>query len=248
MNTSQVTTGSEVPKTREEQVGPPLFSVVLCTYNREALLRRAIDSVLAQDLPNWALVVVDDGSEDNTFSLVRDYIVEGWPVRYLFHRNCGLALSRNAGMQCATGRFVTFLDSDDYYEPNHLRARRDELAHNPRTKLLHGGYRIVGDPFVADKNCPSRQIHIDNCIVDATFVARRRDLLAIGGFPVLPYAAGNALFHRLQRIGWLQRRVTARTYVYDRTAADSICTQRGREARASRVPVPAAASSAAAAR
>lgn len=205
---------------------PPFFSVILCTFNRDKLLSRALDSVLNQSETGWEILVVDDGSTDNTFGLVSDYIKRNCKIRYMYHQNRGLARSRNAGIGAATGSYVTFLDSDDYFEHNHLEVRKTVLEAQVDIDLLFGGYHIVGNPYVPDKDDPNKLIHIDECIVDATFVFKRTSLLTLGGFPIMSYAAGNALFQLAQKNGLCIRKIATPTYVYDRTQPDSITMNR----------------------
>ncbi|ABL65478.1 glycosyltransferase family 2 protein [Chlorobium phaeobacteroides] len=101
----------------------PEISVILPTFNRARLLDTAIQSVLGQTFTDWELLVVDDGSSDNTFDLVNPYITENPRIRYLRHCNRKLNNTRNAGIQAAFGRYITFLDSDDSYTPDHLESR-----------------------------------------------------------------------------------------------------------------------------
>jgi GT2 family glycosyltransferase len=104
----------------------PTVSVVIPTYNRAELLTRAIDSVLAQTYEDFELVVVDDGSTDDTEEVVTGYDDER--VRYLPHEtNRGANPARNTGIEAAEGEYVAFLDSDDEWRPRKLEAQLDRL-------------------------------------------------------------------------------------------------------------------------
>jgi glycosyltransferase involved in cell wall biosynthesis len=92
----------------------PFFSVVIPVYNREKLVQRAIESVLAQEQEDYELIVVDDGSTDGTREAVRSY---GEKVRLFEQENAGPGVARNRGIQEARGEYVTFLDSDDQWLP-----------------------------------------------------------------------------------------------------------------------------------
>lgn len=201
-----------------------LFSVILCTFNRAHLLPRALDSLIAQQEYDWEAVIIDDGSTDNTSEVVRSYVQKHTNILYRHQPNQGLPRSRNIAAGIATGEFITFLDSDDAFEPQHLAVRRAALEDHPDIDFFFGGTRIIGDPYVADKDNPERLIHVDECIVDATFVIRRKVFLELGGFPLLPYAAGNALYQIARRKGIQIMKIEAPTYIYDRTTPDSICT------------------------
>lgn len=101
-------------------------SVVVPTYNRATVLPRAIDSVLEQTVDDVEVVVVDDGSTDDTESVVDGYDDER--VRYIAHDdNRGANVARNTGIEAATGAYVAFLDSDDEWRPTKLVAQLDRL-------------------------------------------------------------------------------------------------------------------------
>jgi glycosyltransferase involved in cell wall biosynthesis len=97
----------------------PLVSVIIPTFNRARLIKRALDSVVAQNFKNYEVIVVDDGSTDN-LAFVATYPGLAH-VRLIRHpENRGAAASRNTGITAATGRFVAFLDSDDCWHPDKL--------------------------------------------------------------------------------------------------------------------------------
>ncbi|WP_178917291.1 glycosyltransferase family 2 protein [Natronomonas gomsonensis] len=103
----------------------PLVSVIIPVYNRAGVLRRAIDSALAQTVEDIEVLVVDDGSTDDTAAVVGDYDDR---VRYLPHdRNRGRSAARNTGIDAATGEYVAFLDSDDRWLPHKLERQLDRL-------------------------------------------------------------------------------------------------------------------------
>lgn len=202
----------------------PYFSVIICTFNRAHLLPRALDSVLAQRESSWEVVIVDDGSSDNTFEVVRPYLQRAPNIRYMAHRNRGLAISRNVGIAAAIGDYVTFLDSDDWYAPDHLASRRQLLVQNPGVELLHGGCQIIGNPFVPDKYNPENMLDLHDLVVGGTFVFPREYAVKVGGFSAWsPYAIDSDLFEELEKMGTKIVRTDHRTYMYDRTTPDSIC-------------------------
>src|SRR5262245_60879260 len=95
----------------------PTASVIVPTFNRADTIRRAIESVQAQTLDDWELIVVDDGSTDDTGALI-----EGMEPRMTLIRqeNRGFAEARNTGIRASTGKYLAFLDSDDEFLPHHL--------------------------------------------------------------------------------------------------------------------------------
>jgi glycosyltransferase involved in cell wall biosynthesis len=94
-----------------------MISVVIPCYNRSRLLTRAIDSALAQTHRASEVIVVDDGSTDNTRELCADY---GDQIKYVSQKNAGASVARNTGAMLARGSWIAFLDSDDFWTPFHL--------------------------------------------------------------------------------------------------------------------------------
>ncbi len=92
----------------------PLVSVVIPTYNREKYLQKALSSVLAQTYQCLEIIVIDDGSTDNTGKIVRSFKKD---IRYIYQENQGVSTARNVGIRNSQGDFIAFLDSDDYWFP-----------------------------------------------------------------------------------------------------------------------------------
>ena len=92
-----------------------LFSVIIPTYNRAHLISQAIESILAQTYPVWELIIVDDGSTDNTREVVNKY--QDKRIKYFFKKNEERSIARNYGISKASGDYISFLDDDDYYLP-----------------------------------------------------------------------------------------------------------------------------------
>src|SRR5215212_9690625 len=99
---------------KEQQGSPPLVSVVIPCYNQAHFLSEAIESVLAQTHPNFEIIVVDDGSTDNTSEVAARYP----GVRHIRQDNQGLAAARNTGLRESKGTCLVFLDADDRLLPN----------------------------------------------------------------------------------------------------------------------------------
>ena len=117
----------------------PLFSTVIPTYNRASLIRATIDSVLAQDLPDQEVIVVDDGSTDGTLETLASY---GNRIKVLEQKNSGPAVARNLGIAHASGEYIATLDSDDLWFPWTLAVYAEAIR-------AHGSPAFVaGAPFV----------------------------------------------------------------------------------------------------
>jgi glycosyltransferase involved in cell wall biosynthesis len=114
---------------------PPRVSVVLATYDRERLVARAIDSVLAQTFTDFELLLVDDGSRDGTAEMIRSRYGAEPRLRYLPKSNGGSASARNHGIEHARGELLAFLDSDDRWLPRFLASQVALLARHPEAGL-----------------------------------------------------------------------------------------------------------------
>jgi glycosyltransferase involved in cell wall biosynthesis len=112
-------------------------SVVIPTYNRSALVREAVDSVLAQTHPDVEVIVVDDGSTDDTPSVLAAY---GDRIRVICKENAGGTAARNTGLEAAGGEFVNVLDHDDLFRPDKIERQLRMFAARPRVSVVHCGF------------------------------------------------------------------------------------------------------------
>lgn len=117
----------------------PAVSLVIATYNRANFLRETIDSVLGQTFQDFELIVVDDGSTDDTANLVASY---GSRVRYLHQSNRGPSAARNLGVQHALASWIAIQDSDDLSAPNHLEVLSGYVSNHPDFAMVfaNGSY------------------------------------------------------------------------------------------------------------
>ena len=145
-------------------------SVIMPVYNAGEYLSRAISDVLSQTLTELELICVDDGSTDNSPKIIKDFAAKDKRVKVIREKNAGPAVARNSGLKSAKGRYVIFLDADDFYEKNLLMelydtAERDNLdvavtkfdiyneernAFSAPTEELHGNIFVPGG--VTSKN------------------------------------------------------------------------------------------------
>ncbi|WP_051204387.1 glycosyltransferase [Butyrivibrio sp. VCD2006] len=105
----------------------PLFSIVIPVYNREQYIDRAVESVICQTYDDWELILVDDGSTDSSAELCDIYSKRDNRIRVLHEDNRGPGAARNCGLNVASGEYVLFLDSDDWYELNCLKECADVI-------------------------------------------------------------------------------------------------------------------------
>jgi glycosyltransferase involved in cell wall biosynthesis len=164
----------------------PKVSVVIPTYNRRDFVREAMASVLAQTFRDFELLVIDDGSNDDTAAVVQEF--DG--VRYVFQANRGVSAARNRGMALSNGDLLAFLDSDDLWQPRKLAHQVAFFTARPQARICqteevwlrhgvrvnpHNKHRKVGGDIFA------RSLQL--CLVSPSAVMLRRELFEqVGGF------------------------------------------------------------------
>lgn len=112
-----------------KQVRSDLVSVMMPAYNAERFIRQAVESVLAQKYPHWELIVVDDGSTDQTSEILKQF--DDSRIRIIRQSNAGESAARNTALQHLRGEYLAFLDADDIYLPNHLEVTVGYLQMHP---------------------------------------------------------------------------------------------------------------------
>ncbi len=114
----------------------PLVSVIIPTFNRAYCVGKAIDSVRTQTYQNTEILVIDDGSTDNTRDLIERSYGDDPRVRYFVHANCGVTATRNRGIALCRGDFVALLDSDDTWSPWKLELQLACFRHHPEVGMV----------------------------------------------------------------------------------------------------------------
>ena len=117
-------------------------SIILPTYNRAAFLPQALESIRSQTFTDWELIVVDDGSTDETETIVRQWSIPQ-EIRYVKQPNQGPSAARNAGLDLASGEYIAFFDSDDLWLPHHLHDCVDALNANLDVDWVYAATRMV---------------------------------------------------------------------------------------------------------
>jgi glycosyltransferase involved in cell wall biosynthesis len=162
-------------------------SIIIPTYNRGWIIKEAIESVLAQDFIDFELIVVDDGSTDNTSEILHSYRED---ITVFQQNNKGVSAARNRGLSEASGRFIAFLDSDDLWLPQKLSRQVDFFNSNPdalicQTEEIWIRNNVRVNPKKRHKK-PSGMIFEPSlalCLVSPSAVMIRRSLFEkIGGF------------------------------------------------------------------
>jgi glycosyltransferase involved in cell wall biosynthesis len=194
----------------------PEISIIVCTYNRAHYLNKGIESVLNQTFTNWELLIVDDGSCDNTFEIVNPYLGQYNNIRYLKHQNKKQCYAKNAGIQASFGRYITLLDSDDSYKPNHLESRLEYMKAHPEIDLIQGGFFSEEEILVADYYQPSKLINLKECVLGPTFFGKRKVFFELEGFKHMTYGEDTDLWERAEKIFKTHTIKEPETYIYTR--------------------------------
>jgi glycosyltransferase involved in cell wall biosynthesis len=124
------------------------FSIIIPTYNRANVIENTIQSVLKQTFQNFELIIVDDGSTDNTEEVVKPFLSE--KIRYFKIQNSERGFARNFGAKQAKGEWLYFLDSDDILYPNHLITASEIISKYP-IKVFHLAYEVLLNNKVIEK-------------------------------------------------------------------------------------------------
>jgi glycosyltransferase involved in cell wall biosynthesis len=196
-------------------------SVILPVYNRAQYLNRSIGSLLNQSFKNWELIAIDDGSEDNSYEVLENYKNANSNIKIFRQKNIKLPLTRNRGIKESSGKFITFLDSDDEYEKDHLLKRIDFMNEHPVVDFIHGGVEIIGNEYVRDKDNPEKFIHLSQCTIGATFFGKRNVFIQLNGFSNLDYSEDSEFLERAKNKFNIEK-INFNTYRYHRDAPDSI--------------------------
>lgn len=122
---------------------PPIVSVIVPTYNRAHLICESLDSVFAQTFQDFEVIVVDDGSTDNTEEVLAPYKDR---IRYFKQGNAGASAARNRGMLAVAGEYIAFLDSDDLWMPTKLAKQVALLRERPDINLCYTDLYLAREP------------------------------------------------------------------------------------------------------
>lgn len=167
----------------------PKVTVILPTYNRAAMLSRAIESVIAQTFKDWDLLVINDGSTDETPKLLEDYKKRDSRIRVITHKNSGICKTRQAGVQASKGELLAFLDDDDTYTPDKLEKQVTYLDAHPGIDMVYSHVETVGEKNALPKLWPETPsitfqdlIKLNSVSVPGVLL-RKKALETIGDFP-----------------------------------------------------------------
>jgi glycosyltransferase involved in cell wall biosynthesis len=190
-----------------------LVSINLCCYNSERFLEQTLQSIFAQTLTDWELVVINDGSQDATNSIVRRHIADGRNIIYHSQVNVGLGASRNKAIELSTGKYIALIDHDDVWEPEKLARQVAQMEANDRIGLSYTDAHVVDAAGATLRRYMARELLAQGAVLPQLFlgdfiacstVMIRRDVIAqVGGFrPELKITEEYDLFLRIAAAGY----------------------------------------------
>ncbi len=203
----------------------PAVSIIIAVYNRKRTFFRALDSVLNQSFQNYEIIVIDDGSEDKFHNRLFKLLKFDYRIKYIRHSNRKTPLSLNTGLKIATGKYITFLDSDDEYEKDHIAQRIDFFKTNKKIDLIHSPAILVGnseDMFVPDARNKKKLIHLNDCVLGATLFGKSEVFRELEGFKNI-YSYDSDFVKRAEK-RYNVLKFDSKTYIYYRNSKDSILT------------------------
>ena len=158
----------------------PFFSVIIPTFNRSKTLNRSISSVMKQSFKDFELIIVDDGSTDNTREICHKY-----DLNYIKTENHGVSYARNTGAKSTRGKWLAFLDSDDEWLPNKLKKQKDFIRDNPEYSIVHGNERWINNGSLLNQKLKHKKSggnlfnkSLELCLISPSAVAIHRDLFS----------------------------------------------------------------------
>ena len=192
----------------------PRVSVIIPVYNSEKTIGEALDSVAAQMYTDYEVIVVNDGSSDQSESIIKKYMRPPLDVTYVEQANKGPAAARNAGLRLAKGEFVVFLDADDLWDKDKLATAVQAMDANPEAKLVFTDMRhmvndlLVHSSYLHERGYRHLSIGLiydnllkENFIFTPTVTLRRGVLKDVGYFDEnLPITEDYDLWLRIARL------------------------------------------------
>ncbi|BBF66724.1 glycosyltransferase family 2 protein [Acidithiobacillus sp. 'AMD consortium'] len=206
----------------------PVFMVLMPVFNRMNLLERAIGSLYRQTFQDFCLVVIDDGSNDNSLQRAMDLTKKLAHPSVLIRlpENIGVGTALNIGAEVSRSKsvpWITRLDSDDVYASDYLENRLRVIRTYPEVDLFHGGIRVINGPeTVPDARNRKRRIAISETSQGATIVVKAEVFERLGCFDDLRYGEDHAFLEKARMAGRSIRKLDFGDYYYYRDTLNAL--------------------------
>jgi glycosyltransferase involved in cell wall biosynthesis len=199
-----------------------VITVIMSVYNTPfELTKRAIDSVLQQDFTDFELIIIDDGSTNGSEQALLAYALEHEEkITFMRHKNRSQAESINRAILISNSEYITVIDADDEYKPNHLSTCLAQILSND---LIASTTETVvnkeSDYFVPDRFDTSQVVHVDDCILFATLFGKKEVFTKLNFQDM--YAADANFYERAEQ-EFVVKKLDLRTYIYYRNNQNSL--------------------------
>jgi len=197
-------------------------AVIMSVFNTPFnIVKRAVDSVLNQTFQDFELFIIDDGSTNDSHQLILEYaILNENKITYLRHKNCSQSESINKAILLTNSVYITVIDADDEYKPNHLDLCLSEI--NSLDLIASTTETIVNnesDYYVPDRYNKNEVVHVDDCILFATLFGKKEVFENLNFIDM--YGADAHFYERAEKIYFVEK-LDLRTYIYYRNNPNSI--------------------------
>ncbi len=133
-------------------INDKLVSIIMPAYNAERTIAESIESVLEQDYEDWELIIVNDGSNDRTVQIIKEYLLKANKIKLIsLNKNKGLPNARNEGIKLSIGKYLAFLDSDDIWLNNKLSIQMKYHQNNKHIKISHTDFNIFNQKGIVKR-------------------------------------------------------------------------------------------------
>ena len=146
------------------------FSIIVCCYNSEKFIEETINSIIAQTYKFWEIIIVNDGSSDNTENIINKFIQKGYPIKYHFNeKNFGFAKSRNIAVNLTKYDWITIIDHDDIMTINRLEVQSKLINRFSKMKFYFGDSEIFKNEKIISTRFNNFNLHYKKSLNDLSF-------------------------------------------------------------------------------
>jgi len=177
----------------------PDISIIIPFFNSAATLQRSVQSVIGLDFSDWELILINDGSNDNSRGIAEKFIIDS-RIKLFSQTNKGVSAARNLGAANATGEWLIFLDSDDEFTKDALSFYCKSILTNPSKSVFAGGLSIIKGDIKTTKMADAG---VYNAKIPGTYCLKKSLFQELNGFDIrLKFSENTELFHRVRLHGY----------------------------------------------
>lgn len=136
----------------------PIVTIIMPIYKAETTIRKSLDSIIAQTLTDWELVMVDDGSPDTCGRICDEYVAKDIRLHVIHQKNCGVSAARQSGLEAAKGEYIIHVDPDDWVEPQMLEALCNKAKMDDSDMVICDFYSDFGNRIIYNQQRPTSLI------------------------------------------------------------------------------------------